>query len=213
LERDWYLQNQKMVAALKEKGYDMAHVFGKGGHSDDHGGAMLPQMLRWIWRDFPGVETPNVDVVAEAAAIEPEVGELFPGFDAAATVDPTGIYTWQRRFGNTTSVSTLTVESKDGKISGTYAVQRGDENPTTTELLDPVMKGNKLIFDVTTSFRDREFTSTLQGIVSDDGINGWRLMNFGGQARDASWNARRVKPEGLLKKTNRLDSWQFELTE
>jgi enterochelin esterase family protein len=51
--RDWYLQNQAMVAALKEKGYDMKYVFGEGGHSDDHGGAILPDILRWLWRDYP----------------------------------------------------------------------------------------------------------------------------------------------------------------
>jgi len=55
--RDWHLQNIAMVAALKEKGYDMTHVFGEGGHSDDHGGAILPDILRWIWRDYPGVLT------------------------------------------------------------------------------------------------------------------------------------------------------------
>lgn len=57
-QRDWWLQNQKMVAALKEKGYDMNHVFGEGGHADDHGGSILPDMLRWIWRDSPGVVKP-----------------------------------------------------------------------------------------------------------------------------------------------------------
>lgn len=51
--RDWHLQNQAMVAALKEKGYDMTFVFGEGGHSDDHGGAILPDILRWVWRDYP----------------------------------------------------------------------------------------------------------------------------------------------------------------
>ncbi|MEJ7711813.1 MAG: alpha/beta hydrolase-fold protein [Pyrinomonadaceae bacterium] len=53
LARDWYLQNQAMVAALQEKRYDMKHVFGEGGHSDDHGGAILPDILRWLWRDYP----------------------------------------------------------------------------------------------------------------------------------------------------------------
>lgn len=51
--RDWHLQNQAMVAALTEKGYDVKHVFGEGGHSDDHGGALLPEILRWLWRDYP----------------------------------------------------------------------------------------------------------------------------------------------------------------
>lgn len=51
--RDWHLQNKALVAALKEKGYDMTYVFGEGGHSDDHGGAILPDILRWLWRDYP----------------------------------------------------------------------------------------------------------------------------------------------------------------
>jgi enterochelin esterase family protein len=52
-KRDWHLQNQAMVAALKEKGYDMTYVFGEGAHSDNHGGAILPDILRWVWRDYP----------------------------------------------------------------------------------------------------------------------------------------------------------------
>lgn len=51
--RDWFLQNQAMVAALTEKGYDVKHVFGDGPHSDSHGGAILPDILRWLWRDYP----------------------------------------------------------------------------------------------------------------------------------------------------------------
>lgn len=51
--RDWYLQNKAMVAALEERGYDVRYVVGEGGHSDDHGGSLLPDILRWIWRDYP----------------------------------------------------------------------------------------------------------------------------------------------------------------
>ena len=51
--RDWHLQNQAMVAALTEEGYDLKSVFGEGGHSDDHGGSILPDILRWLWRDYP----------------------------------------------------------------------------------------------------------------------------------------------------------------
>jgi enterochelin esterase family protein len=51
-KRDWHLQNKLMVAALEEKGYDMKYVFGEGGHSDNHGGALMPDILRWIWRDY-----------------------------------------------------------------------------------------------------------------------------------------------------------------
>ncbi len=52
-KRDWHLQNEHMVAALQEKGYDTQYVVGEGSHSDNHGGAILPDMLRWMWRDYP----------------------------------------------------------------------------------------------------------------------------------------------------------------
>ncbi|MEZ6063245.1 MAG: alpha/beta hydrolase-fold protein [Planctomycetaceae bacterium] len=211
--RDWHIQNQKMVAALKEQSYDMAHVFGEGGHSDDHGGAMLPQMLRWIWRDYPGVEPSAADPVAEAAAIRPETTELFPGFDPAASVDPTGEYTWTARRGNNAVVTTISLQRTGGQLSGTYTSQRGDDPPETSDLIDPVMEGNKLTFDAKSSFRNRDFVSTYQGIVTPSGIAGWRMMDFGGQARDSSWTAERVSTFGLLKPTSNPDSWQFELTE
>ena len=52
-DRDWYAQNRKMVAALTEKGYDVNYTWGIGAHSNKHGGAILPEMLRWLWRDHP----------------------------------------------------------------------------------------------------------------------------------------------------------------
>jgi hypothetical protein len=30
----------------------MEHVFGEGAHSDNHGGALMPDILRWLWRDY-----------------------------------------------------------------------------------------------------------------------------------------------------------------
>jgi enterochelin esterase family protein len=55
LKRDWFVQNQKMAAALREKEYDYKYVLGAGGHADDHGGTLLPDALRWLWRDHPAV--------------------------------------------------------------------------------------------------------------------------------------------------------------
>ena len=51
--RDWHAQNIKMVAALTEKGYDVNFTWGIGTHSNKQGGAILPEMLRWLWRDYP----------------------------------------------------------------------------------------------------------------------------------------------------------------
>ncbi len=50
---DWYLQNRKMVDALTDKGYDVNYCFGIGTHSNKQGGAMMPEMMRWLWRDYP----------------------------------------------------------------------------------------------------------------------------------------------------------------
>lgn len=61
----WFLANQQMLAALAYANraadargdtgprYDVAHIWGEGTHSDEHGGAILPEALRWLWRDFP----------------------------------------------------------------------------------------------------------------------------------------------------------------
>ncbi len=60
---NWFLANQNMLAALGWANsnadrnavpgarYDLNHVWGDGAHSDAHGGALLPDILRWIWRD------------------------------------------------------------------------------------------------------------------------------------------------------------------
>jgi enterochelin esterase family protein len=50
---NWPLANQEMAAALKFRGYDYRFEFGDGAHTHKHGGALLPESLRWLWRDFP----------------------------------------------------------------------------------------------------------------------------------------------------------------
>jgi enterochelin esterase-like enzyme/predicted dehydrogenase len=46
----WPLANQQMAAALKFAGYDYKFVYGDGAHNGRHGGAILPDSLRWLWR-------------------------------------------------------------------------------------------------------------------------------------------------------------------
>lgn len=50
-QRDWYLQNKAMYEALKDKGYEVNYVLGDGIHGSKHGGAILPDSLRWLWAD------------------------------------------------------------------------------------------------------------------------------------------------------------------
>jgi enterochelin esterase family protein len=63
---NWWLANQEMLSALEfanataNRGgntagdrYDIKHEWGDGGHSDLHGGTLLPDVLRWMFRDWP----------------------------------------------------------------------------------------------------------------------------------------------------------------
>jgi enterochelin esterase-like enzyme len=52
LHGDWPLSSQDMAAALKFAGYDYQFVFGDGGHSGRQGGAIFPDTMRWLWRDW-----------------------------------------------------------------------------------------------------------------------------------------------------------------
>ena len=49
---NWPLANQQMDNSLRFKKYDCQFVFGDGAHSGNHGGAILPDSLRWLWRDW-----------------------------------------------------------------------------------------------------------------------------------------------------------------
>ncbi|HWB30998.1 MAG TPA: alpha/beta hydrolase-fold protein [Vicinamibacterales bacterium] len=59
---NWFLANQQMLSALEYANstadarntpgprYTINHIWGDGAHSDAHGGSILPDVLRWVWR-------------------------------------------------------------------------------------------------------------------------------------------------------------------
>jgi enterochelin esterase family protein len=49
--RDWFVQNVRMLQALTERGYDVNYAWGMNKHGQKMGGAILPDMMRWLWRD------------------------------------------------------------------------------------------------------------------------------------------------------------------
>ena len=49
-EFNWLSANLRLAAALAERGYDFRLVLGDGGHDTNHGGAILPDALRWLWQ-------------------------------------------------------------------------------------------------------------------------------------------------------------------
>jgi sugar lactone lactonase YvrE/predicted esterase len=71
----WPINNQVMYEALQFAGYDAKLVMGEEGHNMKQGGAIMPEALRWLWRDYP-----KPIVVKEPAAM----GQ--PGWDTRGKV-------------------------------------------------------------------------------------------------------------------------------
>jgi enterochelin esterase-like enzyme len=49
--RDWFYQNVRLMHALTQKGYEVNYAWGMNKHGQKMGGAILPDMMRWLWRD------------------------------------------------------------------------------------------------------------------------------------------------------------------
>jgi len=47
---NWWLGNLQMEAALKYSKYDYQFIGGTGGHDGKHGGSIMPDTFKWIWR-------------------------------------------------------------------------------------------------------------------------------------------------------------------
>ena len=62
VEGNWTLANLSMASALMFARYDYRFEMGTGGHDLKHGGAIFPDTLRWLWRDYPGVNAQPVDL-------------------------------------------------------------------------------------------------------------------------------------------------------
>ena len=54
--------NQDMIAALETAGYDAKLVVGSEGHNMKHGGPLLPDALRWVWRDWTNADRQAAEV-------------------------------------------------------------------------------------------------------------------------------------------------------
>jgi len=103
----WPINNQVMYEALEFEGYDVKLEMGTDGHSTKQGGAILPDALRWLWRDYP----------APVVAHEPPAAQL-AGRDSSASVFST-IYVdkpWQL-VGSSDSLNITSITSdREGKV-------------------------------------------------------------------------------------------------
>jgi enterochelin esterase family protein len=51
-EDNWLANNLRVAAALAETGYDFRLILGDGTHQSNHGGVLLPDALRWVFRGW-----------------------------------------------------------------------------------------------------------------------------------------------------------------
>jgi gluconolactonase len=50
---DWWKANETMERALVFAGYEVNHTWGEDGHSGRQGTSIFPDVMRWLWKDWP----------------------------------------------------------------------------------------------------------------------------------------------------------------
>jgi sugar lactone lactonase YvrE/enterochelin esterase-like enzyme len=50
---NWWIANQDMASSLEYSGYEMMFVRGTEGHNNVQGRVVLPDAMRWLWKDYP----------------------------------------------------------------------------------------------------------------------------------------------------------------
>jgi sugar lactone lactonase YvrE/predicted alpha/beta superfamily hydrolase len=169
----WPINNQVMYEALEFAGYDAKLVMGTDGHSTKHGGAILPDALRWLWRDYP----------APIVVHEPEAAQK-PGWDPSGTVFSTIFVdkTWQQVGGDYGSVSSLANSSLTSDLEGNVyfadpraaTVDRVDANGKITPFAEPPndtsilrMGANDRLYTYSPSTGEIVSSNTATGTASD----------------------------------------------
>jgi len=80
--RDWFYQNVRLKDALTKKGYEVNYAWGIGLHGQKQGGVILPEMMRWLWRDQAVSTDPNDKVERAFRTAAVRSGE--PGAQSSA---------------------------------------------------------------------------------------------------------------------------------
>ncbi|MGC6426996.1 MAG: SMP-30/gluconolactonase/LRE family protein [Akkermansiaceae bacterium] len=74
---DWWMANQTMQRALKWAGYEHTHRWDEGGHNRTEGNKLMPEALRWLWKDHGKVPVKTHPEKCQSRASE----YLVPGED------------------------------------------------------------------------------------------------------------------------------------
>ena len=133
---NWYTQNRSMEESLSFAGYDVNHSWGTLGHEGSHAQSLFPDVVKWLWRDYPapikaGVSGNSMlqsvlkrdagwDPIAgsyplpTALAVSPR-GEVY--FTAHQTVERVGDTGLPRLFAHSPAPISAEAFTKDGRLS------------------------------------------------------------------------------------------------
>jgi len=50
---DWWIANQALERSLTFAGYEVNHVWGEGGHNNEHATEVFPAGMEWLWKEWP----------------------------------------------------------------------------------------------------------------------------------------------------------------
>jgi gluconolactonase len=174
----WPINNQVMYEALEFGGYDAKLEMGTDGHSTKQGGAILPDALRWLWRDYP----------APIVAHEPPAAEQ-AGRDQSASVFSTIFIAkpWEQVGGNYGFISSLTSDRENNVYfanSGTGSVERVDYAGTATQFDGPHdlssilrMGANDRLYTYSAARGEIVSSNTATDSVADQKTIAWNLTH------------------------------------
>jgi hypothetical protein len=125
---------------------------------------------------------------------------------AADKNDPTGTWQWEvKRKGKDgtekSSVVTMKLEHKDGKITGTISTGfgggggKGGKGGKDTKIEDGKFENGDITFSITREFGNNKVVTTYTGKVADDTIKGTITTSFNDKENKTDWEAKRVKPD------------------
>jgi gluconolactonase len=163
----WPINNQVMYEALEFAGYDVKLVMGTDGHSTKQGGAILPDALRWLWKDYP----------APVVVHEPPA-EQQPGRDPSASVFSTIFVDkpWQQIGVDHDSITSLTADASGNAYFASVAIgtNRVDPQGKMTQFVQPPNDASILrigasnrLYAYSPSTGDIVSSSTATGVASD----------------------------------------------